>query len=127
MKILGHLDLCGYPLIEGWLFDSAAPDDTIRLQVYVGDTLIGECLTDRFRKDLQEAGYGSGHCGFSFTVPEEHKDLPFAETRLRFVDSPVYLLTDQFTVVTASAGLPDAADDNETALGRGSARRSRAA
>jgi hypothetical protein len=107
MNIRGHLDLCGYPLIEGWLHCGDAPDRPIRLQVYVGETLIGECVTDHFRKDLQEAGYGSGHCGFSFTVPEEFSALPFADTRLRFMDAPIYLLADQSTVVTGQETTPD--------------------
>jgi hypothetical protein len=99
MKLSGHLDLCGYPLIEGWLHCDVAEERPIRLQVYIDEDLVGECVADIFRKDLQEAGYGTGHCGFSFSVPQEYSAGPFAGTRLRFVDAPVYLLSDQSTVV----------------------------
>lgn len=105
MNMNGHLDLCGYPLIEGWLYCDAFSDQPIVLQVYIGETLIGECVADRFRKDLQEAGFGSGHCGFSFDVTEEFLSASFSETRLRFVNAPVYLVPDQFTTIVASKNL----------------------
>ena len=106
MNMLGHLDLCGYPLIEGWLYCDAAQDEPIRLQIYVGATLIGECVTNRFRKDLQEAGFGTGRCGFSFTVPREHGSADFAQTRLRFADAPVFLMPDESTVI-AQRNVPE--------------------
>ena len=72
MKISGHVDLCGPELIGGWLFCNAWEGEPISLQVFVGGELIGECAVDRFRNDLQEAGFGDGRCGFSFPVPETH-------------------------------------------------------
>ena len=105
MKISGHLDLCGPALIEGWLHCDASPDEPIRLQVYVGATLLGECATDRFRQDLQDAGFGNGRCGFSFQIPEESGVTDFTSTRLRLVGSPVYLLPNEYTSIFRS--LPD--------------------
>jgi hypothetical protein len=101
MKISGHIDLCGPKLIEGWLHCDVADDEPIQLQVYVGDRLIGECTANIFRLDLQEAGYGNGRCGFSFAVPENFAIKQFSETRLRLIDSPVYVLPDEATVVAS--------------------------
>jgi hypothetical protein len=56
MKISGHMDLCGPDLIEGWLYSDAWDGDPIKLQVFVDDNLIGECIADQFRADLQDAG-----------------------------------------------------------------------
>ena len=116
MKISGHLDLCGFPLIEGWLYCGAWQDEPIRLQVYVGKRLIGECVSDRFRKDLQDAGYGNGYCGFSFTVPAELAITDYTETRLRLVDSAVYMLPDEFTAFSDAeeAAVPAEAPPPET-------------
>jgi hypothetical protein len=99
MKISGHVDLCGPELIEGWLYCDAWENEPIKLQVFMGGDLLGECVADRFRKDLQEAGFGDGRCGFSFFVPEALASSDFAETKLRLVDTPVYLLPDEFTAI----------------------------
>ncbi len=99
MILSGHLDLCSPELIEGWLYTNATPASRITLQVYVGDTLLGECVADRQRFDLQEAGYGDGRCGFSFQVPDAFRGLAFAETRLRLLDAPVFLLPSDTTVM----------------------------
>ena len=103
MKISGHVDLCGPELIEGWLHCDAWEDEPIKLQVFVGGALLGECVVDRFRNDLQDAGYGDGRCGFSFFVPEGFAAANFAETRLRLVGTPVFLLPDEFSNVAQPA------------------------
>jgi hypothetical protein len=92
MKITGHVDLCGPELIEGWLHCDVSDGQPIKLQVYVDALLVGECIADRFRADLQTAGFGDGHCGFSFHIPADLNVIDFASTKLRLVDSPVYLL-----------------------------------
>lgn len=108
MEIAGHLDLCGPTLIEGWLYLEAWQDKPIGLQVYVGNQLIGECATGRFRKDLQDAGYGDGKCGFSFAVPPEFGLTTFVDTKLRLLGSPLYLLPSDHSVIANSVA-PDAA------------------
>jgi hypothetical protein len=107
MKISGHVDLCGPELIEGWLYADDWHGEPIKLQVYLGSSLIGECVVDRYRPDLQEAGFGDGRCGFSFSVPQEAAAVDFTSTRLRLVDTPVFLLPDEFSSIaggTAAAG-----------------------
>jgi hypothetical protein len=92
MKISGQLDLCGPELVEGWIYCDAESDSPIVLQIFHGEELLGECAADRFRQDLLEAGYGDGHCGFSFRLPEDHDDLDFSGIKLRILDGSVYLL-----------------------------------
>jgi len=99
MKISGHVDLCGPDLIEGWLYCDAWDGQPIKLQVFVGSDLLGECVVDRYRNDLQEAGFGDGRCGFSFFVPPALATSDFADTRLRLVDTPVFLLPDEFSTI----------------------------
>lgn len=114
MKMFGHLDLCSPTLIEGWLYSDDSHSEPIRLQVYVGDLLLGEVVADLFRQDLQDAGYGSGHCGFSFPVPPDLELSGLASTRLRLVNTPVYLLpteaTNFTTLVPDDAGSYGASD-----------------
>jgi len=99
MKISGHVDLCGPELIEGWLFSAEGDGEPIKLQVYVEDGLIGECVAYLYRPDLQEAGYGDGRCGFSFEIPDDLKDIDFSTTKLKLVETPVFLLPDEYTNV----------------------------
>jgi len=103
MKISGHVDLCGPELIEGWLYCDAWEGEPIKLQVFVGPDLLGECDVDRFRNDLQEAGFGDGRCGFSFAVPERLASVDFAETKLRLLETPVFLLPDEFSNIAKQA------------------------
>jgi hypothetical protein len=99
MILSGHLDLCGPALIEGWLYSDAG--SPITLQVFVGDELLGEVVADRYRDDLEGAGYGDGRCGFSFQIPEHVEGLVFDETRLRLLDAPVYLMPSDTTVIAS--------------------------
>jgi hypothetical protein len=99
MKISGHMDLCGPDLIEGWLYSDAWDGDPIKLQVFVDDNLIGECIADQFRADLQDAGFGDGRCGFSFAIPADMLILDFSSAKLRLIDSPVYMLPSDDTTI----------------------------
>jgi hypothetical protein len=103
MRISGHVDLCGPELIEGWLYWDAWEGVPIRLQVFVAGELAGECVADRSRNDLQEAGLGDGQCGFSFRVPEAHASANFAATKLRLLETPMFLRPDEFSNVANQA------------------------
>ena len=118
MKISGHVDLCGPDLIEGWLYCGFWDNEPIRLQVFVDDQLLGECGADRFRSDLQEAGFGDGRCGFSFLVPSATGEKRFRTTKLRLVDTPVFLLPDEFTTIRDSTA-PTANATATAAAGEG--------
>ncbi len=55
-------------------------------------------MANRFRQDLLDAGYGDGNSGFSFAVPMDRLVEGFDNTKLRIVDSIVYVLPDETTV-----------------------------
>jgi hypothetical protein len=97
LDIAGHLDLCGPRLVEGWIFSSRDPARKIRLQVFMDGNLLGECVADRLRADLRDAGMGDGHCAFSFTIPSQSVIMDFSTIRLRVANSVLYLLPDEFT------------------------------
>lgn len=97
MDVTGHLDLCGPELVEGWIIWLSQPQRKMRLQVFLGDQLLGECVADLFRQDLCDAGLGDGHCAFSFRVPGELTVRDPAAIRLRLTGSVLYLLPDKHT------------------------------
>jgi hypothetical protein len=45
------------------------PEAPVCLDIYVGGQLIGQTLASRYRKDLQQAGLGSGQHSFTFAPP----------------------------------------------------------
>lgn len=97
VEFAGHLDLCGPKLVEGWVFSAPDPARKIRLQVFVEGKLLGECVADRLRPDLRDAGMGDGHCAFSFTIPVQTTVEDFSTVRLRVANSVLYLLPDAHT------------------------------
>jgi hypothetical protein len=97
VDVSGHLDLCGPKLVEGWILDAQNPKRRIHLQVFAEDVLLGECIADRLRPDLREAGMGDGHCAFSFAIPARSVVTDFSKIRLRIATSVLYLLPDSFT------------------------------
>jgi hypothetical protein len=57
--------------IVGWAFDSAAPDERIRLRVLDGEEPLFEFVADEPVDILARHGKGDGHHGFSVEVPSE--------------------------------------------------------
>ncbi len=97
MDVTGHLDLCGPALVEGWVYWSHEPGRKMKLQVFIDDVLLGECVADRLRPDLRDAGMGDGHCAFSFAIPPQARIEDFTSVKLRVAGSVLYLLPDGFT------------------------------
>ena len=67
----GNVDTVSSRLVEGWVQNSDAPEAPVCLDVFAGGKLIGQTLANRYRRDLEQAGLGSGYHSFSFTPPEE--------------------------------------------------------
>lgn len=75
--IVGGIDGLHRGHVRGWAIDLAEPTSrlAIRMVAPSGD-LIAHALADRYRADVQKAGYGDGHCGFAVPV----SSLPVVET-----------------------------------------------
>ncbi len=65
----GYVDAVGPRRIEGWAQNIEHPDAPVCLDIYAGGRLIGQVLANRYRKDLEAAGLGSGRHSFVFTAP----------------------------------------------------------
>jgi hypothetical protein len=62
----GYIDLIAPTCISGWAQNLDHPDAPVCLDIYAGDRLIGQVLANRYRKDLEQAGIGTGHHAFEF-------------------------------------------------------------
>lgn len=66
----GNLDRIDFRQIAGWAQDTALPEVPISLIVTDNDQLITRVLANRYRRDLQSAGIGSGRHSFELTFPQ---------------------------------------------------------
>src|SRR5262245_8793143 len=69
MSLRAHIEVCDETRISGWAVSVDDPQAKLRLAVLHRGTRIGECVADRFRPDLKEAGIGDGACAFEFVLP----------------------------------------------------------
>jgi RHS repeat-associated protein len=64
----GSLDQADCTQLAGWAWDSNQPNDAINVDIYNGVTLLATVPAATFRPDLQSAGIGNGHHGFTFST-----------------------------------------------------------
>jgi hypothetical protein len=115
LDIAGHLDLCGPELVEGWIFWRSRPQEALRLEVFIEGVCHGECVADRYRMDLQQAGFGDGRCAFRFELPRSAAARDFSTARLRLANSVMYLLPDPATKLWQPRGRSGASTRNAVA------------
>jgi hypothetical protein len=64
--VVGSIDGIHRGQIRGWAIDLTEPSSRLIIQVVdESDKVIAELLADRYRADVQKAGYGDGHHGFA--------------------------------------------------------------
>lgn len=70
----GVLDLVNEKVIEGWAWNRAEPEETVKVDLFDGETLLGTVTADQFREGLLKNGVGDGKHKFSFPTPAVLKD-----------------------------------------------------
>jgi hypothetical protein len=73
-KVEGQLDLVDAESISGWVWDRNLPWPPSKLDIYDGETLLATVPANKFRRDLLDAGIGSGQHAFDYPTPAELKD-----------------------------------------------------
>jgi glycosyltransferase involved in cell wall biosynthesis len=79
----GHLDHASPTRICGWAKDMADDERRVGLVVSVDDQIIGRILANRYRGDVEEAGFGDGRYGFDFVIPHGLSALETHVIRVR--------------------------------------------
>lgn len=54
--------------------------------IFTGSERVGQTLANRYREDLRQAGFGSGHHGFEFAIPTGLAFGPAAVSVRRAID-----------------------------------------
>ena len=78
--------------IKGWLWNARRPNESMRLELYDGNSLIATVPADLFRKDLLDAGKGNGAHGFEFVIPPTLKDGRPHQIRAIVADTGIELI-----------------------------------
>ena len=77
MALQGSIDDKGRSGIRGWVRDPSHPDLAVSITITADDTLLERLVANRYRPDLQQAGFGHGRHGFEvkFDPPlSPHRD-----------------------------------------------------
>lgn len=65
----GKLERVGEGKLFGWVRDRARPDEHVRVEILIDGQLAAVTVANRFRRDLLQAGIGSGTHGFAVSLP----------------------------------------------------------
>ncbi|MGO8738996.1 glycosyltransferase [Rhodoblastus sp.] len=76
MALRGSIDFVSGTAVDGWAWDPEQPDTPVSLLVLANGAVVGRCLANRLRRDLEAAGIGDGKHAFSLQF---HKHLPGGE------------------------------------------------
>lgn len=91
-RIEGLLEAADCLTIRGWAWNSAQPTTPQRVDIYSDGTIFQVGLiANGARPDLQSAGKGDGHHGFSIATPEALKDGKNHDISLRLNGTPLTL------------------------------------
>jgi GT2 family glycosyltransferase/glycosyltransferase involved in cell wall biosynthesis len=61
--------------LYGWVYDSAHPNESLDVSIYIDKKLVGIGLAGIYRPDLEEAGFGNGYHGFIINLDLTLLDL----------------------------------------------------
>jgi hypothetical protein len=75
-KLHAFVEVCTPTVVGGWAADLDRPDTALTVDIRVNGRPHGTALCDIYRKDVQDAGYGNGRCGFRFHYPPPLRPVP---------------------------------------------------
>jgi SAM-dependent methyltransferase len=67
-QIAGHVDICTWEVMRGWVRRPDRPDDRVVLELMVDGEVVAQSRADVFGRDLLDAGVGDGCFRFSFEL-----------------------------------------------------------
>ncbi len=68
--MIGNVDEWSRDSLQGWAWDPASPEKAVTVGVSVDGRPLTKVLANRFRADVQRAGFGTGRYGFSVDLPD---------------------------------------------------------
>jgi len=79
-RLKGNLEVASGAVISGWAQDVSAPERPVWLEIFANGQVIAQVLANGYRRDLEQAGLGSGRHAFS-VQPELRRSGEVIEVR----------------------------------------------
>lgn len=86
----GKIDRVESNVVAGWAMLESAPETPITLEIFQAGDKLGEIRADRYRADLEQAGFPGGRFGFQFQAPAS-VTLDAEQLAIRFKDTETFL------------------------------------
>ena len=64
------IDAINAECVRGWAFRVHTPNEPVLVEILVDNKVVGEAVSEIYRKDLEISGIGSGSHGFQFDFPK---------------------------------------------------------
>ena len=85
MAYVGYIDVVRKDLVAGWAFNSRRPNDSIEVELLLGERQPIVAKADRLRDDLLQSGIGNGRHAFEVAI-EGNVNLNALRVRVRGAD-----------------------------------------
>lgn len=82
MAYEGYVDTASPTEIHGWVYDSAAPDDPVEVEIMRDGEQVATLLADKFRRDLAANNKGNGKHAFGFALVGDRKSASALTARV---------------------------------------------
>ncbi len=103
----GFVDRVDAEVVSGWAWLNAHPGVKVRLDVMVNGKRVAEVVANRYRADLEAAGYGDGRHSFELSVP--HPLSPFSRHEILVCRSADGAPLGTATVILPARGVDERA------------------
>jgi len=77
--------------VAGWAWDRATPDVPVTVAIYDGSRLLATVTANQYRKDLENAGIGTGHHAFMYSLSRHIRDRKSHAITVRIAGTEVTL------------------------------------
>lgn len=67
-RVNGVFDVPAPGRVAGWAIDRSDPSAAVRVEIYREGVCVGSVKADRYRKDLEKGGIGTGRYGFAMDL-----------------------------------------------------------
>jgi SAM-dependent methyltransferase len=92
-RFVGCIDLFDGETVAGWAADVRNPAVPVQVEIYLDGGLQATGLSDGFRQDVKDAGYGDGRNGFMLSLGSSASSSPDTMARLLVAGSNQVLAT----------------------------------
>lgn len=111
----GHVDIATRKEIKGWAHDPSAAERSLDVELVEGDVVLARTTANLLRRDLADAGVGTGHYGFAFTLGDNLFPCARHRLRVRYADGGADVPGSPFVLVHPDRDAAvDLADLSET-------------